>query len=846
MKSRYVHTWLTALLATCLCIVSSGLEAQTKTIDQLDPAGTLTGAERFAIQQGAFNAGQTVRTTLATIVSYVSATLGGGLAGGSVVTSGTDPRTTLDASHCFQTYAFGGDAAYNVTVPSASGFPVGCTLKISNVDDYPFYNIATITGSISGTSGTLTATQNGQLAAGMTLSRVGLTTNTTVLSTGSGTFTVNNSQTAGGASFTGTAGGIGGNTSGSGKFITVLSVTGTLGFGDIISGSANIPTGTTIVGFLCATCGNAGGAVYVMSNATTGTVSSAALTTTATFYGYQATGGREKTISGLTIPLLYPTQSITITANGANWIQPLFPPRLDVPAHSNANQSLRLFISPTGSSGNSGLLGAPLGTIQDAANILCQSVDLRNIDPITIQYLPGTYSSGSQQMHMPCDLIARNGQYGFFVTGSPAGPGTAPDFGTAVVLTTGSQPTFDTEMPFTSVVAGDLTINSAGGSSQPDYQANRSSWLYIDGQVNIGPGNGGGAAQLFALNGSKLVLGGGAVLNFVGDEAGNGYAINLTGNGSFLDLGGVITFTSVTGSNFSYSSLFNAAQNSVIATSAEFGVFGGGAFMGHSITADGSFIFSNNAIPQSTGASLTNGACLSGAVNTCAIGTATATTINGLTISSTTGTLSIAAGKTLTDTSGEGAVLLLGAAGGGFAPFGGSTTCNANFFVTAVQSTGATTCNSSTISGVALGSNLGTLTFGPHLSAGGSSYNGSAGVSITSDATSANTPSTTIARDINGAFSAGAITGTSGILPNIFGGSAAGQAINIFSTSSGSPSGDQAMAEASTIILRNWTNSTNVTLSGTGIAINGTATVSCPAGVIAATVLVVDGYVTHC
>ena len=64
----------------------------------------------------------------------------------------------------------------------------------------------------------------------------------------------------------------------------------------------------------------------------------------------------------------------------------------------------------------------------------------------------------------------------------------------------------------------------------------------------------------------------------------------------------------------------------------------------------------------------------------------------------------------------------------------------------------------STISGVALGSNLFALTFGTHLTSGGSSYNGSAAVTITSDATSANTASTIVARDGSGNFTAGTIT----------------------------------------------------------------------------------------
>jgi hypothetical protein len=64
----------------------------------------------------------------------------------------------------------------------------------------------------------------------------------------------------------------------------------------------------------------------------------------------------------------------------------------------------------------------------------------------------------------------------------------------------------------------------------------------------------------------------------------------------------------------------------------------------------------------------------------------------------------------------------------------------------------------STISGVALGSNLFTLTFGTHLTSGGSSYNGSAAVTITSDCTNANTASTMVCRDASGNFSAGTIT----------------------------------------------------------------------------------------
>ena len=64
----------------------------------------------------------------------------------------------------------------------------------------------------------------------------------------------------------------------------------------------------------------------------------------------------------------------------------------------------------------------------------------------------------------------------------------------------------------------------------------------------------------------------------------------------------------------------------------------------------------------------------------------------------------------------------------------------------------------STISGVALGGNLYALSIGTHLT--GTSYNGSAAVTLGVDATDANTASKIVARDANGNFSAGTITAT--------------------------------------------------------------------------------------
>lgn len=79
----------------------------------------------------------------------------------------------------------------------------------------------------------------------------------------------------------------------------------------------------------------------------------------------------------------------------------------------------------------------------------------------------------------------------------------------------------------------------------------------------------------------------------------------------------------------------------------------------------------------------------------------TGTSFDGLAITTTTGTLTIANGKTLTDTSGVGADLLLGAAGGGYAAYGGASCTNQA--ITVLSAAGAPTC--STITGGFLASN---------------------------------------------------------------------------------------------------------------------------------------------
>jgi hypothetical protein len=82
---------------------------------------------------------------------------------------------------------------------------------------------------------------------------------------------------------------------------------------------------------------------------------------------------------------------------------------------------------------------------------------------------------------------------------------------------------------------------------------------------------------------------------------------------------------------------------------------------------------------------------------------------------------------------------------------------NANLSGTA----GITNANlaNSTISGVALGSNLNALTFGSYLTSTGS-YNGSTVRTVSVAGTSVNTGNTLVARDISGDFTAGTITAT--------------------------------------------------------------------------------------
>ena len=131
------------------------------------------------------------------------------------------------------------------------------------------YVVGSLLTVLSVTSGTLAVGQwlsggdsTGSIPVGTTIASFGTGTG------GTGTYNLSNSAPVAGATYTG---------SGSGTNLTASAVTGTIGIGDVISGTG-VPGGTTILSQTSGTPGGAG--VYVTSGATTS--SGAALTASAT------------------------------------------------------------------------------------------------------------------------------------------------------------------------------------------------------------------------------------------------------------------------------------------------------------------------------------------------------------------------------------------------------------------------------------------------------------------------------------------------------------------------------------------------------------------------------------
>src|SRR5580698_1956804 len=55
----------------------------------------------------------------------------------------TSGPVTIDSAHCGWNYVLGGGAFYSTMVPSASGFPIGCRITITNADPLPTGSNAT-------------------------------------------------------------------------------------------------------------------------------------------------------------------------------------------------------------------------------------------------------------------------------------------------------------------------------------------------------------------------------------------------------------------------------------------------------------------------------------------------------------------------------------------------------------------------------------------------------------------------------------------------------------------------------------------------------------------------------
>jgi hypothetical protein len=130
----------------------------------------------------------------------------------------------------------------------------------------------------------------------------------------------------------------------------------------------------------------------------------------------------------------------------------------------------------------------------------------------------------------------------------------------------------------------------------------------------------------------------------------------------------------------------------------------------------------------------------------------------------------------------------------------------------------------STISGISLGSNLATLTFGTYLT--GTSYNGSTGVTIATNATSANTVSTIVARDGSGNFTAGTITAS-------LTGNASGSAASF----TGSLAGDVTGTQGATVVGHDSHDHTSTTVPSSYTALSITTMTGNVTGNLTGTVL---------
>lgn len=400
------------------------------------------------------------------------------IVGGAVITSGP---VTVSSANCGATYALGGNAFYTVTVPSAGGFPIGCTIRLSNVDTFPVYNTTT----------------------------------------------------------------------------------------------------------------------------------------------HLTSGGRGKVLSGLSTPMLFPGQSIVITSlAGAGWLQPLGPERFQV----NAGQFLRIFISTTGSDTNvdglGGCSGSPYLTTTAAMNWALTNLDLRNSDPFTFQYCPGTYVAGSQAAHFPTVIPGRNGGAGVRFTGSPGTLQVCPD-SSAVIIPAHTNPIIDGQLPYTWIQVDCMTMTTDGVAM---ISADRGSTVLLSTGLVLGSGV--GTSQLQVANGATIAIDGSTTVTVTGGDD-TGYFANIFNNGHFYSFGGTIAFDNGSPTGFTYVALFNLGQGATLNMGGA-AITVNGSILGYQYVADGmSWVGSQIAIPGVNGI-LTNGSCVFGIVAKCAPVKATTTNNNAV------------------------------------------------------------------------------------------------------------------------------------------------------------------------------------------------------------------------
>jgi hypothetical protein len=166
-------------------------------------------------------------------------------------------------------------------------------------------------------------------------------------------------------------------------------------------------------------------------------------------------------------------------------------------------------------------------------------------------------------------------------------------------------------------------------------------------------------------------------------------AAALSGNSSLNISSGALTI-GVAGSVVGTACLANATSGSVCLSPAT-----GALSTAVATFSAGTYNVVGDSLSQTlTNKTLTSPTINSATMTTPTLGVATATSINkvAITAPATSATLTIADGKTLTDTSGVGAVGLLGATGGGFTAYAG-TSCT-NQFIRSLSTAIAATCAS--------------------------------------------------------------------------------------------------------------------------------------------------------